>query len=540
MAITVIQEPGEVSLSKNQIPLILQSNSFIQTAGEAASYNIGLLSLPIVEGEQLIFNFKGFEHVYTFVNDVTSNPTCSQIRRNDEATFDFWEEWIMIEVIPKLRQNYYLEKYFSFVQDYLGTDVSVYITAKSAGAEFNLNIAAIDAVSNPSISIIPTTVNSGVNQVLKTNYKLYCEVFITNEDNNGFISAGTAEANVNESGVAEFNLQSILHPYLKSSLAEHLAFNLKNINFSNRIFYYTFGEKYGSPVKFYCHNTPNEDLYYGKRVLLAGIDTEEFARAKLTNFYNNFIGNEKQLLTLNQTVYLPRAVPEVFICNINQFVTAYRVSAIAYLLAGGSISYDSSIINLVQNATIGFKLKSLFPAAFLSTVSRVTFQVKNIFNFIYKSSLYTIHFIDKQFLNTRYFCYRNSFGVYEVFFATEAQNQTLKVDDIQNFERQLPLNYTADNIQFGQMDKQFTQEFEINTGYIGVNPNQDARNYSANLKAELLLTTDTYVFNNGTWQPIIINSNSFGIPGPQNHDFGFTLKYKFAYSSPSPIFNTFI
>lgn len=540
MAITVIQEPGEVSLSKNQIPLILQSNSFVQTAGVVASYNIGLIGYPIAENEQLIFNFKGFEHVFTFVNESTASPSCTQILRNDVFTYYTWEDWVLLEVIPKLRQNYYLEKYFNFELSTLGGDVSVLITAKSPGPEFNLDITAIDYVSNPSTTIIPTTVTLGVKQVLKTNYKLYCEVFITNEQNNEFVLAGSAEANVNESGIAEFNLQSILHPYLKASLAEHLSANLQNINLSNRFFYYTYGEKYGSPVKFYCHNLPVEDFYYGKRVLLAGVDTEEFARAKLTNFYTNFIGNQKQFLTLNQTVYLPRSVPEVFISYLNQDFTTYKIRAIAYLSAGGSSTYDSANINSLPNGTIGFKLKSIFASAFANTISKVTFQVFNIFSFSNKSSLYTINFIDKQFLNTRYFCYRNSFGVYDVFFATEAENQDLKVSDIQDFERQLPLNYTAENVQFGQMEKQFNQEFEIKTGYIGVNPNQDARKYSANLKAELLLTTEAYVFQNGDWQPIVINSKSFGIPGPQNHDFGFTLKYQFAYSSPSPLFNTFL
>lgn len=538
--VTIITEPGSISLSKNQIPLVLQSNSFLQTVGVKAACNIGF-ETPIAEGEKFIFNYGGFAHEFTFIDDDVSAPSCTQVKRNNEDTYDPDDEWILNQLIPQLRKNYYIEKHFNLSVGTLGPNFSLYIEAKQPGAIYNFTVDALDAIGNPSTTILPDDVTLGIDQVIKPNYKLYCEVFITDETNNAFIPAGSAEANVNEDGIAEFNLQSILHPHLKAELAEHTAANLVNVKSSNRIFYYTYGEKYGTPVKFYCHNLPNEELYSGKRVLLAGVDTEEFGRAKLTNFIANYVGSSRSFLTNNQVVYLPRAVPEVFVSYLNFSGNWLNAEAVGYPLTGSPVSYVSSNIITPYLSTAAVKLKSTFPLIFSNTnIKYAQFRFKSIYVYSVGSNWYTINFIEKQFLNTRYFCYRNSFGVYDVFFATEAENQTLKVDDIQNFERQLPLNYNSSNVQFGQMDKQFTQEFEINTGYIGINPNQDARNYSAKLKAELLLTTEAYVYQNGAWQPIVINSNSFGIPGPQNHDFGFTLKYKFAYSSPSPVFNTFI
>lgn len=540
MAITVLSEPGSISLSKNQIPLILQSNSFLQTAGVKASCNIGF-ETPIPEGEKFVFNYAGFAHEFTFIDDDVSAPTCTQVKRNNEDSYDPDDEWIINELIPQLRKNYYIEKHFNLSVSTFGPNFSLLIEAKQPGALFNFTIDAIDAIGNPSTTILPDDVILGVDQLLKPNYKLYCEVFITDETNSSFIPAGSAEANVNSDGIAEFNLQSILHPHLKAMLAEHTAANLVNAKLANRIFYYTYGEKYGIPIKFYCHNLPNEDLSTGKRVLLAGIDTEEFGRAKLANFTSNFVGNGKKFLTNSQVVYLPRAVPEVFASFLNFTGNLVNAEAVGYPASGSPVSYVSANINSPTLSTVAAKLKATFPLIFSNlNLLYAQFRFKSISSYSTGSAWFTINFIDKLFLNTKYFAFRNSFGVYEVFFATEAQNQTLKVDDIQNFERQLPLNYGSSHVQFGQMDKQFTQEFEINTGYIGVNPNQDSRTYSANLKAELLLTTEAYVYQNGAWQPIVINSNSFGIPGPQNHDFGFTLKYKFAYSSPSPTFNTFI
>lgn len=237
--ITVIKQPDNAVLARNDVNYIFETDNLVITPGAKANCLLIVISLIGNTGTFTI-NFLGLSVVFTGVSG-TPNPNAYEFKDGGFANYTDYANHLIL----MLKKHYKLSDNYNITIDVVGAfAASIKIEAKKVGPGFNIN-----GTSTIATLVFSGTVITGVDTLNRDRFKILHDVYLENNyASNVFNLLFTGAAIPNNQLQAEFNITDVL----RSALSYHIpnfTDNTRFLNQSVKRFYTVAAESFGFPTQ---------------------------------------------------------------------------------------------------------------------------------------------------------------------------------------------------------------------------------------------------------------------------------------------------
>jgi hypothetical protein len=523
MAITVLNQPEKVMLSKNPIILGLNTDNKYSTARVKASGRYRFLG-AVAANNTLTINILGVAIVYTFKNDAIASGDF-EIRRNDTAIYPNLSTWIGSEVIPALLKSYYIREYYDAELTYDGAHFRISLIAKKYGTEQQLLLASAGA----NLVSENTTAVEGV---ARPNYKLYCEVWTTRtiDVDTAFVKAAELESPADDDGNVYFNIERVL-TIENNEIADDVEYSSNNaaVHLRYKLMY---GEKYGDIITYYPA-TAIGGSYSNPLYALNGALAENVWPT--VSFYDQTI-NAATPLFLNlhpRKLTVSREQPLWLYYFYNHTAGGWRLKYKAYDKTGGvsETVLNTSAINYT-NRILAINVGASDIGVGANIYKYEIWLEKQDGTDISEHVTYLISEFDYE--HNRYFYYRNSWGTYETIWCHGKAEQSNNFD-YETAQVYVPGTSSIVKAASKVYGKNYETAIEVSTGIKGREDSFDGKAYRDYL-ADFFSSEECYEIKDGTFLPIelMVKNEPFGEDLETIFKQSFKYKYSFKNKGYTP------
>lgn len=511
--ITIVQQPGEIALSRNPMVIEFQASDADGNAytpkGVRSELNAAHTG-GLTDGETLTVDYTepdGSTGSVTFTAyNAPDNSNVLHIRTKAYylpvaiSSADYWED-----VAEKINAHPEINRHFK-----------VYSVANAA-ADHSLWIEVVELDDDweltwdeSGISSSVFTVNNSTTSLATTapdNYAIFVDIFFESEyDSDEFDRISQHELPINSEGKAYLDLSEIIWPAIKDSLPEvplisafgtaiQIADNLRN-------YYYRYREDYDAV-------SPSWTVSDNKKAMAGGITQDLFATT-------DFLGTRSAINSI-LTWYPPgKSVgpdqPEwLNWYNFNE--SAKKIAIELKTWTDLSDTPTTSYKHTLADPTVEMWEVAKIPVgpeqiSIGSTIKKYTVQVidqeayaaSGTITYLSEARSYYIDRLPQK--EVRYIVYENGFCLPEILRCTGEFNDQL---NIQRQERThvLPVGYTNKSQEISQWKEEYNNRLTFRTGYIG--------RQEVEALQELLIYNRSFEVEGTTYIPLHIEGNRYQV-----------------------------
>lgn len=502
MAISIVKKPKNTVWSKNPVVFKLSTdNRYIQ---EGQQFRAELdFDSGAVDGYTIQFSWNGNEPVFTF-KDEPNDSGLELPAKKEGQTLNEWKELLANS----------LNSYFQLNDDFIITfNVDkINIISRYKKASMNLQLIAASGGLNVSLFVW----DYGTDQILRENFALYANLLIQDLEGE-FQSFSKSIIEVDEQNQAIWDIQEYLTAALLQQGDPRPTFDSDTIfkeKISARKFYLSFGEMFGYPQQ--MKQLKSSDHF---TALFGGVDLEHEDIYSLPEFLKDGVIN-KWINNVHSKRILADQKDYACIVNLGEVISSAALWITLYY-SDNQIIHKTYLIGIWQNneklhIPIGLKPLSSLLGEDIGFPSSFSISIKSGNSLISNSINYTV---EHKFLPySRIFMFMNSLGCFESLFSygkTESSYTVEKNEKAleQNVER------TVIDSSLKEIDINIRDEIKINSGYLSKNEVSKFRDF--------VLSKSKYIFQDGIFKPIVIDSSSISEyqDGNHLHAISFTVKF---------------
>lgn len=462
MSLTILSSPPLVSLTGNDILLKIASFSAYSTLGQK---NITYIEFSIHLSSPDYFKIAWGDNIVEIHTVTAANMDETGWKIREWDGFELMEEWVSV-VAETLKLNYYLNRDFKI---YDAPNNRIYFEALEYGSQFNLIVTEFlsELTSNHLVN--------GVDSVLRDFYKIYAEVSVI-EPNTlaGELTIGRDVVDIDTSNrTAKLYVQEYLNAYLLKLQAETPDYDFPEtssyliIQRDNlcKEYHIKYAESYGNPPV--VQKLHNPSAFYALSGGLNDVAQKELNTDSKT--FWNFIQENLMFLSWHpKKKVTDKLMPEkLYFLN---FINRTTLNLIL------TVDYTDNTNQVVQKGTI----KPYYMMVYECIVSMVKLDVtgvnpnKTVRDYRIhltnelgiRVSEYRYYFPDfDEYLQKRYFMFRNSFNVMDTIRATGESEKTVNLEFTEHGAI-MPDKFTDNNRQTIQQRAWSSEVFKTSFGYI--------------------------------------------------------------------------
>jgi hypothetical protein len=506
--LTLIQTPPEY--------ILLKEGAKIQIAADNP-YTAGVKARIVFEfteseeshlDESFTLSFNGISQEFTF----KVNPDNSGLQLHVFVFDSDFEQWIY-QIADELRQNYYINKY-CLVEVVLEGSYRIAIEAREEGSAYTFTA---DTDEMTDMAEVAEENVPGTDKTMLDNYRILVEACLHGEQDWLSEVAGTDAITPDNDNKAGFDIAS----YFASRLITGFTFPKTTQSVPlwpdgcKKIFF-RYAEMYGGTVKklFSRYSFPSY-------IIKGGLSRQDrqFYADESTDFFS-YGDNLKRFLTHrpNNKTTSKDSPERLFFLLTDQY---RNISMhVEYMLdtgigAGREVETLSTEQGSLIELCCGFyeleiPENAIYWEVFLSNASGV--EISERYRFIPDNN---------DFLNTRHFIFRNSFGVYDALYCTGQFEKT------GSYER--TVISTIDETEFTahlSRQKVFypeeTQSYSANTGFIS----KDILDYLR----DFLLSEEIWEVRGDILVPVVLTSKQAQMFKDRSHLYSLSFEYEVAWT----------
>ena len=463
MALTVVEDPTELALANNIVPVVLNNNfNDIATGGSKAALRLIFSSTGPVDGDTFTVTILGDSYVFT----AKDTPDDSGLQFSTNA-------------IPALSLADYIEQYIVdgwfnghtiFSDNYNVTygATNARLVARENGSKYDFS-----AITESLTNVVVDAGNpvAGVDDILRENYKVNLQVY----DGDMRVANPTLLATLQgeRDGLADINfqIQNILKSILDYDIPPF------TVDFATCVkcvkqFSFAYFESYGSPSADKLRTIYLQSSSKNMKVLNGGLPSLVFALANRNNFLTRYVTGDNAFLTncvqpkrTNTTAveFLHYVVPAdgtynaLATAQYSDGTTAYRYYInLPTLLQGDIVNIPTDLVST--------DLDSLNP-----TKTIIGYYITVVDNSaapgVAKSENYYYSIDPKHYESSNYFLFANKFGVMEIAWLRGrlGTGKTFTAAEAKLFTES---DYTESDGQLVQYDNNYRGIYNIATGWL--------------------------------------------------------------------------
>lgn len=506
MTLSLNKVPPKISLCDNPIPVIINSDNYIQTAGTKCRIYLQFsLTGPLVDD---YFTLAWGDNSLTFTFKTNPDDSGLQLPIYQTGNIFTWLE----AVATTLRSNYLLNS--DFKVSYPGDPgYNIDITARNTGTAYEITFSE----SATSLEIHSFVV--GTDDVYRNFYRLILQVYLEAALEYNDILLGEDELPVNEDGNAEFDIAGFVKPEFEYE------FHFPEIG-SVRVF---LREKTIKQIALRYAETYDNSIYKMFKspthyVKAGGINKRDldFYDSEDSNYFD-YSANQKHFLTW---------CPDNKIISINQPEKLFFIfcvhSGLTKLMCKSSHN-GIDILQTIEEFTAEQHCVYEFvisPYLILSNYESEKFEIwlqdaddERI------SEIRTYYLDHKTYLNERFFFFKNSFGVTETLRCTGIKSKNVEINrSAGNVVNDITGNNAREIKVFDNVEK---QKLKTNTGWsslLSKNP-KDFKNYLR----DFLLSTDISEKKGDILFPVNIISKKAFIHKDKEYLYDLSFEYYYSF-----------
>lgn len=521
MALTIIEEPAEIVFSRNPVVFGFQTDNLYNSEGQAAVYLLAFPLGPLAEGVSFSISYGSGAIIQTFT--VKNYPNDSGLEliagkdhplKPDETILAWCEACILA-----FESNYLLSRDFTFSIDTTGTDPRVKVTSRLLDSYFNISVSE-------SIYITSAELTNGVKKERNTNFKIYYEVWIENDDHTGFDKAvKDVPADPDDNGIIRINISKTLSESLRGPLNDFdtpdaalpLAFHAKK---TARRYYLRYAEAYGSVQT--VRKMQTTDI---KWTLLGGVGKfKQTSYSIPVNFYVESLHRFLKIEPVSKSVKLTQPewlsmvwltdVPATIQLKIKVYYSTGDPTEVTKYPFTGLLKYDK--VTFPSGCT-----QLDLPALDIARIiTKYEVWVENAADSTVLSEVrtYTLDYVQNA---ARFIIELSSFGVYDTFqcYGKGATSYELSSDKAV-ISRSAIFNFSKGEVI--DFDNSIQQRETIRTGW-------QTRREIARYR-DLFLSWDKFLVRNGRMYPISTDIKSIKEFDDNVHLYGLEFEIGFRYS----------
>jgi hypothetical protein len=519
MSLSLISQPLDLSLSKNDIFFILQTNNYVINAG---SYASKMLRVFPASGNSFNISWGSTTLSFTATNGSLGNTGLLVSEYTGSTSTD--QNNYIINLATELKSNPYLFESFDITYlNVLGTNY-VYFQARNLGPSYELTINS----STTTVTVISSTV--ATNKSVRDNFNINLEVWVNDPGTtlDGFKRLITLSAPPNSNNQAEFNISTVLDRFMESlnPLDAPNAFNTGQNTKLARKYYVRYYESYGDPEQKYAVTQSAT-----KTVLLGGLKKEDWpgntmVASLLTS--NSSSLNKPFLTWLPATKIVTRAQYDVLYYYYCQTVNTSSLNSKMKLYFNNGTN-STFTVDTFSNPSAGvYCFGCGFANLGLSGFETSTVKVTKYEIWLTDSTntrisaIRTFYVDDISYEFEKIFYYRNSLGGYDVirFTGDTEKSKMIEYDESGKF---LPSNYSAATGESVKNDLNYNDVYEAGSGLLD-------KDVKIALE-DLLISKDVYVVIGTKLLSIFIMNKDEKIYNEGDDLHPLVLKYRRNYTN---------
>lgn len=454
--ITVIKQPDNAVLARNDVKYVFETNNLVVTAGVKANCLLVVTSLTANTGT-FTLNFMGLSAVFTAVSG-TPNPNAYEFKDGGFANYTDYAN----HLIAMLKKHYVLSDNYNITIDTVGAFTAILkIEAKLTGNTYN--ISGSSTITN---IVISGTVTVGVNATFRERFKILHDVFLEQTyASNNFTLLFKGAAVPNNALQTEFNITDVLSGMLNYHIPTfaNVGFFL---NSSVKRFYTRYAESFGFPTIIGTAAVTATKIAFLGAQKFVSVAQETFQDDYINTFPQKFITNmpngtmisQQQAQYLSFYVYyrvkLKLLVQFFYTDNTNETV---EVNVYDIINTPGVYTFA---VGYNQLSLDDYKVTTKTVKAYTVTFWDATADE------IYTQSL-TFEIDQMPQLFARHILFFNSFGLPETIYFTGKQTQNVQFKS--DLVRKANLQFDAENGiyegEFTEINNELQFGYELNSGW---------------------------------------------------------------------------
>ncbi|MDF1547100.1 MAG: hypothetical protein P1P88_04725 [Bacteroidales bacterium] len=478
MSAVLLSSPNQIDFSRNGLKFQIQGTAYIETPGSKGVWLINLVGSSWTSGAMEFWDFElgaKFSITPAFGADPEKNevPILNDVKNIADA----------------IRGIYQFNKYYTIY----GDSVRLYIYTRE---EIYINW---DTMASIPANWSNFSKGNGITPIKKSDYSLYV---IVHEDNGTNLIA-ELQIDVNSEGQSEISIGRLIDPYIPTSMPDLNSGTLTLINIKQYVAQFAEKYKVNDLLRINNANTFRGNVLKGKlnfadyvgydfvqritedkNFLLSLIDAELWDDAHyFLHFYNPLADDEQINIKC-----------KIYYTDVTDYTTVLFTYAFNYLyprIYQFPASINSLGLNSFNPGKEIYKYEIWIEHADTSILcAKKTFKV-----------------IDKPMF-VKEFAFLNKYGVIEIFNAISKSSLKLQTKKTIT-KRELDVNYSKSDKQYGYTVDESFNEFEMSSGNISKD--------QAEAFQDVLNTTEFYEIVDGDYIACIINEDNFDII-PENED----------------------
>lgn len=503
MAITILKQPKSIVWSKNPVVFEFSTDNRYQQNGSVYIGELDFVEVVSEENSSFTLSWKGISYEFVFKDEPNDSGQELKIF-SDGQTFEEWKREISDE----------LNSFFPLYEDFVITYEENKIKLMSRVAKQSMNL---EILSSSGVQMSLYNVQNASDQILRENFAFFIEIFLQNSTGN-YESFTRSVIEVDGENKAIWDIQEYLTAGLlqqgepKPDFETISIYKEKN---SARNFYLRYAEMFGYPQEMKVLKTTAQFT-----AVLGGVDLEHIDTYSLPDYLkdgpiNKWIrditskrnlldqkdyaciinlGNEIQDATLNIEIYYPdkKLVKETI--DLGTWNTNEKIH----------IPVGVMELNTLLNLDIGI------PSSISLTIRKESVLITNSLEFA---------FMDRYNPYSNILMFLNSLGCYESIFTSGRSEFSYAIDkNDRALEQKISRNYSEGSIK--EIDIQLRNELKINSGYRCKEEISKFRDF--------ILSKSKFVLHNGTFKPVILDTNSINEFQDGNHLTAISFSLKFS------------
>lgn len=523
MSLTVVSEPGKISLSKNPAEFHLRSDAYVTQQPVAGVYDLTFLT-KLTAGAFLTLTWNG--NTVTFYVQVTTTP--SGFNLPDDITSTTLGQYVAALASVWFPANYLLHRDF-IITDEIGPLVR--FTAREPGTELQLSwstdIPALEAVMSTNTTAVAWSLQDEYGVIMdievEENYGSgdYVRIGTLHETPVLYDDAGTWKGDV------KFNVADVLDGFLQDK-QDDPALNETIPTISDQTLLKwraVYAERYllAGLVPRIERRVQSSDKYVQK----GGLDYTDVATVGdvFTNHYQaanppfNTWQPQGKKVTAEETHYLTW-----FTDHVLSGLERFQLKATVYY-TDGTTDNATLMSTDVQNAYEKFRYRTGFNDESLDTLQPSKTPTK--YDVWIEDTTATItsetftFYLEDSTPQDRYFMFENSFGDWETIRTNGEHVATINVVS-KEAARHLEAGYSAEDAVVQKRVAGFTDSFTVFTGF-------KSKAEITHLR-ELLKCEKAYEITGGTKVPIIIESGRHELEYNRTGQYTFGLRFRYRHA----------
>ena len=499
MSIAILENPFEISLSKNPINYSLKTNNLYDGVDIYPSLIIRIMDMGI-QSEGFGFDIidPKTKETINFYFTAENSPLLNGEYYQDDSFIGTLSAYT-VQVLNSIKLN---DKLNSFFDLELLSSTQILFKAKEPISELvptNLNLRTVGGHLH-----ITTTLNSNFYRAtIKSDYKLLITVLFEDEYlSNNWREVAVFKEVPDNNGNVNFDISEILNAEIEASFSEPPLVELDSTSVvkSNllRRYYVSYSELY--------NNNPNKSIWTKtkvKYVYFGGVSIEDYSR----NLFFDYLQSNQKFLSWSNNKKLHEYQNDwLGWINYTDLVGVFKVKIKLYYKDGTNSSELT-----VQNLGIGRWESIIIPVGYFQR------DIDNLagVNDVFKWEIYILDFANNLVSEKKqYYLDCNNYECKKEIVFLNALNIQESVLTIGEWEKNLKINKTFgektlkhDYLKINGQTFQFKQEslntFKARTGYFDKN--------TAEYLQDMFIEKNVFLIENVEYTPIVIKSKSIKI-----------------------------